>query len=56
VLIDWEQVKAIRFKDAIDDNIKENKKRLEHEYKVGDKVLLVYKNYELCNNLKIWRS
>jgi hypothetical protein len=53
VLIDWERVKTVRLKDAIDNNKKENKKRLEHEYKVGDKVLLVLKNYELRNNPKI---
>ena len=43
-------------KDAIDNNKKENKKRLDHEYMVGDKVLLVLKNYELCNNPKITPS
>ena len=53
MLIDWERVKTVRLKDAIDNNKKENKKRLEHEYKVGDKVLLVLKNYELRNNPKI---
>ncbi len=53
MLIDWERVKSVRLRDAIDNNKKENKKRLEHEYKVRDKVLLVFKNYELHNNLKI---
>ena len=53
VLIDWERIKAFRLKDAIENNAKENKKRLEHTYKVGDKVLLVYKKYELRSNPKI---
>ncbi len=53
VLIDWERLKTVRLKDAIDNNKKENKKRLDHEYKVSDKVLLVLKNYELRNNPKI---
>ncbi len=52
VLIDWERIKAFRLKDAIENNAKENKKRLEHTYKVGDKVLLVYKKYELRSNPK----
>jgi hypothetical protein len=46
VLIDWERIKALRIKLAQENNAKENKKRLEHEYKVGDKVLLVFKPYE----------
>ena len=53
VLIDWERLKSVRFKEAIDNNKKENRKRLEHEYRVGDKVLLVFKNYKLRNNPKI---
>ncbi len=56
MLIDWERVKTVRLKDAIDNNKKENKKRLEHKYKVGDKVLLVLKNYKLRNNPKILPS
>ena len=46
-------MKSVRIQDAIENNNKENKKRLEHEYKVGDKVLLVLKSYELRNNPKI---
>jgi len=46
VLIDWERLKAFRRRLAAENNAKENKKRLAHEYKVGDKVLLLYKPYE----------
>ena len=46
MLIDWERIKALCIKLAQENNAKENKKRLEHEYKVGDKVLLVFKPYE----------
>jgi hypothetical protein len=51
VLINWERIKALHTKQAIENNAKENKKRLEHKYKVGDKVLLVFKPYEWCNKI-----
>jgi hypothetical protein len=38
VLIDWERIKALRVQYAAKNNAKENKKLLEHTYKVGDKV------------------
>ena len=53
VLIDWERMKAVHLKLAQENNTKENKKRLDYEYKVGDKVLLVFKSYERCNRGKI---
>ena len=53
VLIDWERMKAVRIKLAQENNAKENKKRLVHEYKVEDKVLLVFKPYERQNRGKI---
>jgi hypothetical protein len=53
VLIDWERLKAARDKHALQNNAKENRKRLEHEYKVGDKVLIILKPYERRNNPKI---
>jgi hypothetical protein len=56
VIIDWEHLKTFCFKEAIDNSKKENKKHLEHKYKVRDKVLLVFKTYELCNNPKILPS
>ena len=46
VLIDWERMKALRVRLAQENNAKENRKRLVHEYKVGDKILLVFKPYE----------
>ncbi len=42
VIIDWEWIKAICTRQAIENNSKENKKRLEHEYKVGDKVPILF--------------
>ncbi len=56
VIIDWERVKAICTRQAIENNAKENKKRLEHKYKVGDKVLILFKPHERCNNPKIYRE
>ncbi len=56
MLINWERIEAFHLKDAIENNANENKKRLEHTYKVGDKVLLVYKKYELWSNPKILPS
>lgn len=53
VLIDWERVKALRVRFAAENNAKENKKRREHTYKVGDKVLLVLKPYERLKKGKI---
>ena len=41
VLIDWERIKALRVKFVEENNAKENKKRLECKYKVGDRVHLV---------------
>ena len=53
VLIDWERMKTLRLKLAEENNAKENKKRLNHEYKVGDRVLLVFKPYERLKGGKI---
>jgi hypothetical protein len=39
-------MKALRVRLAQENNAKENRKRLVHEYKVGDKILLVFKPYE----------
>ena len=46
VVIDWERKKALHQRQAIQNNAKENRKRLNYEYKVGDKVLIVFKKYE----------
>ena len=54
--MDWERIKAIRTRQVIENNSKENKKRLEHEYKVGDKILILFKPHEQCNNPKIFPS
>ena len=53
VLIDWERTKAVRIRLAQENNAKENKKRLVHEYRVGDKVLLVFKPYKRQSRGKI---
>ena len=45
-IIDWEKVKEIRPKNSKENNKKENSKRIAHEYKVGDKVILLPPKYE----------
>ena len=46
VLINWEHIKALCVRFAAENSAKENKKRLEHVYKVGDRVLLVLKPHK----------
>ena len=46
-LINWDAVRQNRHHQAIKNNIKENKTRLEREYKIGDQVLLDYENRKL---------
>jgi len=41
VVIDWEKLKRARQEQATANNAKENKKRIEHNYHVGDLVLIV---------------
>ena len=45
-IIDWEKVKEIHPKNSKQNNKRENSKRIAHEYKVGDKVLLLTPKYE----------
>ena len=40
VKVDWEILKQIRKQNMLKNNIKENAKRIEHTYKVGDQVLI----------------
>ena len=53
IFIDWERFKALHNKQAMQNNVKENKKRLEHQYQVGDKVLILLKPYEPQKRPKI---
>ncbi len=53
IIVDWERVKAIRHKKTLANNAKENRKRIPHDFKVGDKVLIVFKPYERRINPKI---
>ncbi len=46
IFVDWEEIKRQRTKQTRANNAKENKKRITHEYKVGDKVMIVIKDYE----------
>ncbi len=41
IIINWEKLKLTRQEQAISNNNKENKKRIDHEYQVGDLVLIV---------------
>jgi len=43
---DWEVVERKRNQLAIVGNNRENKKRMQYEYSVGEKVLIVRKSYE----------
>jgi len=38
---DWEAMRAAKQKQIHEDNIKENKKRIRHEYKPGDEILVL---------------
>ena len=53
VVTDWENIKEKRRAQAEKNNSKENKGRVQHEYKVGDLVLLVTPAYERKNQVKI---
>ena len=46
VKVDWQLLKEQRRNHAIANNKKENKNRIQHDYKVGDLVLIVDKSYE----------
>ena len=41
IIIDWEQVKQLHRQQATQNNEKENRHRIEHDFKVGDLVLVV---------------
>ena len=53
VIIDWQLLKEQRQKQAIANNIKENKNRRPHLYKIGDWVLIVEKQYERAKKPKL---
>ena len=53
IAIDWEALKRRRRQQAIQNNEKENKNRIEHKYKVNDLVLIVAKKYEWAKGPKI---
>ncbi len=52
VKIDWQLLKE-QCHQAIANNAKENKTRIQHEYKVGDLVLIVEKSYERAKKAKL---
>ncbi len=45
VIVDWEKLKHMRQEQAITNNTKENKKRVDHDYHVGDLVLIITPTY-----------
>jgi hypothetical protein len=53
VVINWEQKKALHQQQAIQNNANKNRKRMNHTYKVGDKVLIVLKKYKQRKKAKI---
>ena len=52
-LVDRARLKQRRQRQAIENNKKENKNRREHNYKVGDLVLIIEKQYERAKRPKI---
>lgn len=46
IKVDCELIKKLKKKNIIKNNIKENAKKVKHEYKVGDEVLIVILKYE----------
>lgn len=53
IKIDWMKLKAMKQQSALQNNIKENKTRIDHEYQVGDKVLIVLDTQERKNRAKL---
>ncbi len=41
VIINWEKLKRMRQEQAINNNNKENKKQIDHDYHIGNLVLIV---------------
>ena len=44
VVVDWELIKQRRLKAAQQSNKRENNSRIQHEYKVGDYVLIILRD------------
>ena len=53
VLIDWDHLKQICQSEAAKNNAKENEKRQEHTYHIGDFVLLLTPTYERHTKRKL---
>ena len=53
IKIDWELHKREKVKQHIANNIKENRNRRPHKYKVGDEVLIIMKPYEKGKKPKV---
>ena len=51
--VDWELLKRQRRELSKANNAKENKNRLNHDYKVGDKVMLLVQKYEYATRGKM---
>jgi hypothetical protein len=51
VIIDWEQIKTFCNRQMLKNITEENKKQLEHEYKVRDKVLILFKPHKQHNKI-----
>ena len=52
IKIDWEIIKNRKRRNAAYNNKRENRSRITHTYKVGDKVLLIIKRNEVQAKLK----
>jgi hypothetical protein len=53
VNVDWQLLKCQHRTQAIANNKKENRNRVQHDYKVGDLVLIVQRSYERKKKAKL---
>ena len=53
VKINWESIKSNKRKLAIENNTRENLNRIDHNYNVGDKVLIILKGEEIRSKIQI---
>ena len=49
--VDWNLIKKLRWKNMMQNNNKENKQRINHQYQVGDLILIVKKKEDRSTKL-----
>ena len=53
VKVNWESIKSNKRKLAIENNTRENASRIDHNYNVGNKVLIILKGEEILSKIQI---